>query len=153
MTRSAEINEFLFCAKCHLKSLAVTVLIGDVVKIVIIKWGCIYHITHWKKVSKRMPSVLSLANLRGGGGTRDMWPASPLLVQILSFSCSFREKFGQIIDWCHHLGSCPAPRVGCDCLEMDFSYDLQNKKFYIHSRRPILIDFHPNIRLFVSVNK
>ena len=33
----------------------------------------------------------------GGGGTRDACPA--LLVEILSFSCSFRQNFCQIIGW------------------------------------------------------
>ena len=32
----------------------------------------------------------------------DVWP--PPRVQFLSFSCSFREKFGQIIGWHLHLG-------------------------------------------------
>ena len=40
----------------------------------------------------------ALADLRGGApGTR------PLLSQILSFSCSFRENFDQIIGWHPHL--------------------------------------------------
>ena len=39
-----------------------------------------------------------MADLRGSG-TR------PLRIQILSFSCSFRGKFRQIIGFCIHLGN------------------------------------------------
>ena len=39
----------------------------------------------------RLPTPLSLADLREAPGTRTLW------IQFLSFSCSFREKFWQII--------------------------------------------------------
>ena len=46
--------------------------------------------------------------IQGGGGNRDM---CPLLVQFLSFSCSFRQKSCQIIDFCPKFRSW-RPRLG-----------------------------------------
>ena len=46
-------------------------------------------------------------NAQCSGRSRAVAPGtpSPLWIQILSFSCSFRGKFGQIMGFCLHLGS------------------------------------------------
>ena len=81
--------------------------------------GILVHMLCWHN-SKRSTSsygnghTVSLIFDRCIGGCKGAPGTRPLWVQILSFSCSFREEIGQIIGLRPHLGSClspPPPRV------------------------------------------